>query len=97
MYSPYLDCISANISHKSRMINSYRARHSYQKSLQGCKLKTPPEETRKRFAALVTINELDYKFKLTATFQKALDDTEAAVTLQYAQPPVPINQPPAPQ
>jgi hypothetical protein len=36
MYFPYLDCISANISHKSRMINQYRARHSYQKSLQGC-------------------------------------------------------------
>ena len=51
------------------------------------KLKTPPEEARKRFAALVTINELDYKFKLTATFQKALDNQEAAVTLHYAHPP----------
>ena len=59
------------------------------------KLKTPPEEARKRlFAALVTINELDYKFKLTATFQKALDIQEAAVTLHYAHPPAPGNHPP---
>ena len=62
------------------------------------KLKTPPEEARKRFATLVTINELDYKFKLTAAFQKALDDTEAAATLHYAHPPapgLPGNHPPA--
>ena len=65
------------------------------------KLKTPPEEARKRFATLVTINELDYKFKLTTAFQKALDDTEAAVTRQYAHPPqiprpTPITHPPGP-
>jgi hypothetical protein len=64
------------------------------------KLKTPPEEARKRFATLVTINELDYKFKLTTAFQKALDDTEAAVTRQYAHPPqippAPITHPPGP-
>ena len=59
------------------------------------KLKTPPEEARKRFAALVTINELDYRFKLTATFQKALDDQETAATLYYAHPPTPGNHPPA--
>ena len=41
------------------------------------------------------INELDYKFKLTTTFQKALDDTEAAVTLHYAHPPAPGAHPPA--
>jgi hypothetical protein len=58
------------------------------------KLKTPPEEARKRFSALVTINELDYKFKLTATFQKALDDDEATVSLHYAHPPTPVNHPP---
>jgi hypothetical protein len=60
------------------------------------KLKTPPEEARKRFAALVTINELDYKFKLTTNFQKALDDQEAAVTLHYAHPPTPNAHPPIP-
>ena len=59
------------------------------------KLKTPPEEARKRFAALVTINELDYKFKLTTAFQKALNDQEAAVTLYYSYPPTPGNHPPA--
>ena len=59
------------------------------------KLKTPPEEARKRFTALVTINELDYRFKLTATFQKALDDQETAATLYYAHPPTPGNHPPA--
>ena len=59
------------------------------------KLKTPPEEARKRFATLVTINELDYKFKLTTTFQKALDDQAAAATLHYAHPPAPGNHPPA--
>ena len=32
-------------------------------------------------------NALDYKFKLTAAFQKALDGQEAAVTLHYAHPP----------
>ena len=53
------------------------------------------QEARKRFAALVTINELDYKFKLTTAFQKALDDTEAAVILHYTHPPAPGNQPPA--
>jgi hypothetical protein len=58
------------------------------------KLKTPPEEARKRFAALVTINELDYKFKLTTAFQKALNDQEAAVTLYYSYPPTPGNHPP---
>ena len=57
---------------------------------------TPPEEARKRFAALVTINELDYRFKLTAAFQKALNDAEAIVTLQYTHPPKPITHPPAP-
>ena len=41
----------------------------------------PPAEARLRFASLVTINALDYKFKLTAAFQKALDDQEAVVTL----------------
>ena len=46
----------------------------------------PPAEARLRFASLVTINALDYKFKLTAAFQKALDDQEAAVTLHYAHP-----------
>jgi hypothetical protein len=46
------------------------------------------------FAALVTINELDYKFKLTTAFQKALDNQEAAVTLHYAHPPAPGNHPP---
>ena len=45
------------------------------------KSKVPPAEARLRFASLVTIDALDYKFKLTAAFQKALDDTEAAVTL----------------
>jgi hypothetical protein len=35
MYLPYLDCISVNISYESRIINQYRARHSYKKSLQG--------------------------------------------------------------
>ena len=61
------------------------------------KLKTPPEEARKRFATLITINELDYKFKLTKTLQKALDDTEAAATLHYAHPPTPGNPPPTHQ
>jgi hypothetical protein len=56
-------------------------------------LKTPPEEARKRFAALVTINELDYKFKLTTTFQKALNDAEAIATLQYTHPPRPLTHP----
>ena len=59
------------------------------------KLKTPPEEARKRFTALVTINELDYRFKLTTAFQKALDDDEATTTLHYAHPPAPGNHPPA--
>ena len=65
------------------------------KTLHLEKTQDPPEEARKRFAALVTINELDYKFKLTTTFQKALDDTEAAVTLHYAHPPAPGGHPPA--
>ena len=61
------------------------------------KSKVPPAEARLRFASLVTINALDYKFKLsTAAFQKALDDTEAAVTLHYAHPPAPGAPPPAP-
>ena len=33
------------------------------------KSKVPPAEARLRFASLVTINALDYKFKLTAAFQ----------------------------
>ena len=37
------------------------------------KSKVPPAEARLRFASLVTINALDYKFKLTAAFQKALE------------------------
>ena len=80
------------------MISQYRARHSYKKSLQSCiqAAFVPPAEARLRFASLVTINALDYKFKLTAAFQKALDDTEAAVTLHYAHPPAPGAYPPAP-
>ena len=55
-------------------------------------------EARQRFAFrhthsspnVVTINALDYKFKPTAAFQKAIDDQEAAVrpvTQHYAHPP----------
>ena len=33
---------------------------------------------------------------LTTTFQKALDDQEAAVTLHYAHPPAPDAHPPVP-
>ena len=61
-----------------------------------CVSTVPPAEARLRFASLVTIDALDYKFKLTAAFQKALDDTEAAVTLHYAHPPAPGAHPPAP-
>ena len=61
------------------------------------KLKTPPEEARKRFTALVTINELDYRFKLTTAFQKALDDDEATITLRYAQSPTHPHQATTPQ
>ena len=61
-------------------------------------MKSPPRRCearlRLRFASLVTINALDYKFKLTAAFQKALDDQEAAVTLYYAHLPVPGAHPP---
>ena len=46
-------------------------------------LKSPAAEARLRFASLVTINALDYKFKLTAAFQNALDDQEAAVAFYY--------------
>ena len=60
------------------------------------KSKVPPAEARLRFASLITIDALDYKFKLTAAFQKALDDQEAAVTLHYAHPPAPGAPPPAP-
>ena len=60
------------------------------------KSKVPPAEARLRFASLVTINALDYKFKLTVAFQKALDDNEAAVSLHYAHLPAPGAHPPAP-
>ena len=60
------------------------------------KNKVPPAEARLRFASLVTIDALDYKFKLTAAFQKALDDQEAAVTLYYSHPPTPGAHPTAP-
>ena len=43
-----------------------------------------------------TRRQTDYKFKLTTAFQKALDLTEAAVTLHYAHQPAPGAQPPAP-
>ena len=42
MYLPYLRSISVNISYESRIINHYRARHSYKKSLQGCIEQHPP-------------------------------------------------------
>ena len=48
----------------------------HQKTLHFEKSQDPPEEARKRFAALVTINELDYRFKLTATFQRKHSTTQ---------------------
>ena len=63
------------------------------------KSKVPPAEARLRFASLVTIDALDYKFKLTTAFQKALDDQEAAATLYYTrhQPTPGAHAPPAQQ
>ena len=52
-------------------------------------LRSPPlaAESRLCFALPVPIDALDSKFKLTAAFQKALDDTEAAVDpILYAHP-----------
>ena len=63
-------------------------------SLHLTQIQSPPAEARQRFATLVTINALDYKFKLIAAFQNALNDQE--VVAGYLCTRHPLTTSPAP-